>query len=508
MKLLNIEDSEADHQLILHHLKKGGVRDIIARRVETEDELHEALKEKWSVVISDYNIPGIDPQFALSLVRSYSKFTPFIVVSGLVGEESVVEMMKAGVQDFVIKSRLERLGPVVKRSLREVAVLEQEAKSRTIAKRAMAAKEEMLAIVYHDIKNPIAAIQLDAQLLDLLAQKEISKETLHDVRIQAKRILRTVDRLKGLVTDLLEHNNPYQETDHETFVIRKSSYNPVQLINDVLDGYRPLVQEKNISIKKTIHQKKMHAFLDKDRIHQVLSNILSNALKFTPYDGEILIEMKENELGDCCFSVADNGPGIPEQDASKIFEKFWTGGTGNGLGLYICKSIIEAHGGKIIAEKSETGGARFTFTIPQGIPCDSSIANQIEVTPKRNEIIKTIYLVDDDHDLREVISWALEKEGYRVLSYENPQNALDELDHTFYPPDLIVLDFHMGTMKGNEFLERKSSSGEDFVTVCPVIMLSASPEAVKSSTDSSLYTDILIKPVDLNQLLKTIKRYL
>lgn len=509
MKILNIEDNESDFQLMLHHLKKGGVRDVIAKRVATEEEFREALStEKWNVVISDYNIPGIDPLIALQIVRETSKYLPFIVVSGTVGEESVAEMMKAGVQDFVMKSRLERLGPVIKRSLRELAVHEQEARSRTIAKRAMQAKEEMLAIVYHDIKNPLSAIQLDAQLLEILSKKAPGPEVMNELQLHAKRVLRTVDRLKILVSDLLEHNNPLHEgSDQETFTIKKSALNPLQIVNDVLDSFRPLIQEKNIVIKKIILQKKETAMLDKERIHQVLSNILSNALKFSPVNGEISIEL--NDLnGETTFSITDNGPGIDQSDLARIFEKYWTGGSGNGLGLFICKSIIEAHGGKILANSLKGKGATFTIRIPSVVEelIDSELAS-INLNPKRNEIVKTIYLVDDDHDLREVLSWALEKEGYRVLSFDKPQNALDALDHTFYTPDLIVLDFHMDKMKGNEFLARKFSNGEDFIKKCPVIIISASPEDVKNSTSSSLYTDILAKPVGLPQLLRTVKQY-
>jgi signal transduction histidine kinase len=508
MKILNIEDNESAYQLMLHHLKKGGVRDVIALRVSSEEELRSALaSDKWNVVISDYNIPGIDPLFALRIVRETNKYLPFIVVSGTVGEESVAEMMKAGVQDFVMKSRLERLGPVIKRSLRELAVHEQEARSRTIAKRAMAAKEEMLAIVYHDIKNPLSAIQLDAQLLEILSKKEPGPEVMNELQVHAKRVLRTVDRLKVLVSDLLEHNNPlHDDGEQETFTIKKAALNPLHIINDVLDSFRPLIQEKSIVIKKVILQEQSTAMLDKERIHQVLANILSNALKFSPMNGEITIELKDGE-GEIIFSVKDNGPGIENTDLSRIFEKYWTGGSGNGLGLFICKSIIEAHGGKILADSSKGKGATFTIKIPTVLEEIIESGLVINLNPKRNEIIKTIYLVDDDHDLREVLSWALEKEGYRVLSFDKAQNALDALDHTFYTPDLIVLDFHMDKMKGNEFLARKFSNGEDFIKKCPVIIISASPEDVKKSTASSLYTDILTKPVGLPQLLRTVKQY-
>ncbi|MBC7714629.1 MAG: hybrid sensor histidine kinase/response regulator [Rhizobacter sp.] len=515
MKLLNIEDSESDYQLMLHHLKKGGVSDITSVRIETEAELRAALaSDNWSIVISDYNIPGFSPLGALAIIRETSQFLPFIVVSGLVGEESVADMMKAGVEDFVIKSRLERLPNVVKRAIREFEVHEQEMKSRAIAKKALEAKEEMLAIVYHDIKNPLSAIQLDAQLLELLSYKEPSEEMMGDLRVQAKRILRTVDRLKALVSDLLEHNKPIQDAEFEhNFIIRKTFQNPLHVLNEVLDSYKPLIQEKNLSIKKIIIQRKMVANFDKDRIYQVISNLLSNALKFSPMGGEIIIELEETEKGENIFTITDSGPGISEINLPHIFEKYWTGGSGNGLGLYICKSIIESHEGTIEAGVDPERGAKFWFTIPGSEKAaGTSKKDSVEFVTIRKEHKEpgqqNVYIIDDDEDLREVMTWAIEKEGYRVFSYGNAKTALEDLNLTSYPPNLIILDFHMDNMNGKEFLNIKKHNDQLTIKKCPVLMVSAAPLVVREAIDPSLYAEVLLKPLNLNRLLGTIKKYI
>ncbi len=510
MKLLNIEDSEIDYELMLHHLKKGGITDIYSERIETEEQLREALaREKWNLIIADYNVPGFSPLAALGIVRENSKHLPFIVVSGLVGEESVADMMKAGVEDFVIKSRLERLTPVVKRAMREFDIHEQEMKSRAIAKKALEAKEEMLAIVYHDIKNPLAAIQLDAQLLELLSYKEPSEEMMGDLRIQAKRILKTVDRLKILVSDLLEHNKPIQDAEFEhSFIIRKSFHNPLHVLNEVLDSYKPLIQEKNLSIKKVIIQRKMIVNFDKDRIFQVLSNLLSNALKFSPVGGEIVIELEETECGDNIFSVTDSGPGILESNLPHIFDKYWTGGSGNGLGLYICKSIVESHEGVIKAETVPGKGARFWFSIPGPKSLEYSL--EIEKNGAHDRIdhsTQNVYIIDDDEDLREVMTWAIEKEGYRVFSYGNAKTALEDLTLTAYPPSLIILDFHMDQMNGKEFLDLKRQHSQSFIKNCPVVMVSAAPMVVKEKIDPGLFAEVLLKPLNLNKLIATVEKH-
>lgn len=509
IKLLNIEDSEIDFELMVHHLKKGGITDLHAERIQSEEELRAALaRDKWNLVISDYNVPGFSPLAALGIVRENSKYLPFIVVSGLVGEESVADMMKAGVEDFVIKSRLERLTPVVKRALREFEIHEQEMKSRAIAKKALEAKEEMLAIVYHDIKNPLAAIQLDAQLLELLSYKEPNEEMMGDLRIQAKRILKTVDRLKVLVSDLLEHNKPIQDAEFEhSFIIRKSFHNPLHVINEVLDSYKPLIQEKNLSIKKVVVQRKMLCSFDKDRIFQVLSNLLSNALKFSPYGGELVIELEETEKGENFFSVTDMGPGILESNLPHIFEKYWTGGSGNGLGLYICKSIVESHEGSIKAENVPGKGAKFWFSIPSAKGASEHVEVHSAHAEKIDHSKQNVYVIDDDEDLREVMTWAIEKEGYHVFSYGSAQTALEDLNLTAYPPSLIVLDFHMDKMNGKEFLDMKKNHPKSYIKDCPVVMVSAAPLVVKEKIDPSLFSEVLLKPLNLNKLISTIQKY-
>lgn len=517
MKILNIEDSELDYELILRHLKKSGLTDIYSKRVETEEQLRTALaEEKWSIVISDYNVPGFNPLSALHIVRETSPNLPFIVVSGLVGEESVADMMKAGVEDFVIKSRLERLAPVIKRAMREYDIQEQELKARMIAKKALEAKEEMLAIVYHDIKNPLAAIQLDAQLLELLSYKEPSEDIMEDLRVQAKRILRTVDRLKVLVSDLLEHNKPLISEDFEhNFIIKKTLCNPLHVLNEVLDSYNPLIQDKNLSIKKIAVQRKRQAVFDKDRIYQVLSNLLSNALKFSPAGGDITIELEETDSGEHIFSITDSGPGLPAEYSEKIFEKYWTGGSGNGLGLYICKSIVEAHGGSIHVEPRQGEGAKFSFTLPyaevtlsEHLPLGKEHSDSNLKSEMSDDNTKNIYIVDDDDDLREVMTWAMEKEGYRVFSYGNPKAALDDLGKKGRTPGLIILDYHMDRMTGKDFLRLKKLSSIEKVKNCPVLMVSAAPQIVRDTVDSQMYSEILLKPLDLNKLISSVHKYL
>jgi signal transduction histidine kinase len=512
MKMLYIEDNEMDYELLIQHLKKGGIKDVFAIRVNTDQDLEKALeKDTYDIIVSDYNVPGMNPLDSLKMIRKYSEHVPFIVVSGLVGEESVAQMMKEGVDDFVIKSKLERICPVVKRAIRENEIRKRETQAKKIAEKAMLAKEEMIAIVYHDIKNPLAAIQLDAQMLEQLSYKTPDQETMEDLRLEARRILRTVNRLKNLVSDMLMQNTMRQESteSNNSFIIKRQHQNPLNVLNEVLDSYRPLIKEKKIFIEKEVLQRRMQGYFDKERIFQVLSNLLGNALKFTPEGGRIKISLMENSDGDNEFKIADSGPGLNSLEQDHLFEKFWTGGTGTGLGLFICKTIVEAHGGEIKAESGPDKGAIFSFRIPAvEVSSDSELYSRSEESSAPAKQSATIFVVDDDEDLREVMCWTLEKEGHQVLAYEDPHLALEEIEKGIIRPNLILLDYHMRGMNGKEFLLLKKEVEMDRDVKVPVVMISAAPKEIRNKVDPDLYEDVLIKPVDLKRLINAIEHEL
>lgn len=497
LRLLCIQQSCEDCLWMEYELKPSFAK-VFTKTVSSLNELTEQLqKHSWNLVISDYKTDAMDALEALKVVRGFSRDLPFLVVSEKIGEEAVVDLIKSGVEDVVLKSRLERLSQVVKRVLKEKALKEMENKATRMAHEAFAAKEQMLAIVSHDIKNPLSAIQLEAQMLMRAAERAEKSVLSDEVKIQSSRILRTTDRLKILISDLLDKN----KTENGLTQVKKADVDGGKLCHEVLDNVRPLLQEKNITVKMLLPETPRMLVLDKNKIFQVLSNFLSNAIKFTPENGEIEVSFSENDH-QFIFSVSDNGPGLKPNELSKVFEKYWTGNIsecpGTGLGLFICKTIVEAHNGRIMVENIPKKGAKFWFTIPKQASftfVDSGL------DPR-----KKIYIVDDDEDLREVMCWALSKEGYAVHSFSSPSEALDCLLKERHVPELIVVDFHMDEMKGDEFLIRKNNihSAQN----CPVLMISASPEEVEDEVDRNFYKNIIPKPIDLEGLVDNVRQCL
>ena len=500
--VLSIDDIESNSTDLIRELEHLN-QPLKFRRVSSLSEFTEQLQNHhWNFVISNYQMRDFTAFNALDLIKKLAPDIPFILSTDSIGEEIVADMMKAGVEDVVLKSRPERMLLVVKRILKEQETRNKEALIHHLATKALAAKEQMLAIVSHDIKNPLSAIQLEAQMLLKAADRSGKSLLAEEVKIQAKRILKTTDRMKILISDLLDKN----KCENGLSQIKKANTHISKLIQDVLDSLRPLIQEKEILTKISLPPDLIGA-VDRNKMFQVFSNLIMNAIKYTPAQGSIHVTAEENEH-EIIFSLEDSGPGLRDAELKKVFEKYWTGndveGSGTGLGLFICKSIVEAHGGHIFVQNTPGRGACFRFNIPKTLPDFEKLKFSFYDLNKDGR--KKICIVDDDEDLREVISWALGKEGYSVHSFHSPREALNSLKSGKLVPELVVVDYHMDEMKGGEFLRLKE--GILHAKDCPVIMISASPADVEEQTPANLYQAIITKPIDLEGLVNNVRRFL
>lgn len=498
LRILSISESEVDNCNILRPLESLGYSIKCERVTTSQDFFLKLAHHSWTIILCMSNTSNFYSRDALLQTKKKYPELPFILISNGIGEEEVADMMKAGAEDVVLLTRSHRLLQVVKRVLREREIKEKEAAASKIAHLAYAAREQMLAIVSHDIKNPLSAIQLEAQMLLKVAERPDKNLLSEEVKIQAKRILKTTDRLKGLIVDLLDKN----KSEDGLASLTKSTCDISKIFQEVFDSNRLLINQKEIVVS-TKFPSDVYLQLDKNKMFQVLTNLLVNAIKFTPVGGSINLAIEESQH-DFIFSVSDSGPGLRPTELNMVFEKYWTGGvpgrSGTGLGLFICKTIIEAHGGHINVDNLSNSGSHFWFSIPK--PC-SVIQTSYWIKDNKRKIL----VIDDDDDLREVISWALSKEGYAVHSYSNPGDALESLRNGRHSPQLIVVDYHMDSMNGCEFLLRKDEIRQVEVKECPVVMISASPEDAVTSVQAGLYKEILSKPLDLEALIRNIKKY-
>ena len=226
--------------------------------------------------------------------------------------------------------------------------------------RAVRARDDLVAVVSHDLRNPLGVIQMQATIL-LRTVGPDNAESSRRLRTSAEHIQRSVDRMNVLIRDLLD----LAKLEAGRFTVNCKPQRIDEMIEEALLILRPLADAKGIELLCESHQALVNA--DRDRIFQVLSNLVGNAVKFTPQDGRV--NLRCEALGsEVLVTVADTGRGIPHDLVDHVFDRYWQARRhdqeGSGLGLFIAKGIVEAHGGRIWTDARVTSGATFFFTLP------------------------------------------------------------------------------------------------------------------------------------------------
>jgi PAS domain S-box-containing protein len=231
------------------------------------------------------------------------------------------------------------------------------------ARLAAVAREATLAVVSHDLRTPLQAILFSSvQLANASAEKDPVKAGDALVR-SAHRIRRAAETMDRLIRDLLD----LASIDAGRFTMDPVEHDAGAIVADDLDLFRPLAAEKSLALQVQGPGEPLPVTCDRARILQVLSNLIGNAIKFTPEGGSIVVRVRR-EADAALFSVSDTGPGIRANDLPHLFDRYWQVGrssrSGIGLGLAIAKKLVEAHGGFIAVESVVGRGTTFTFTLP------------------------------------------------------------------------------------------------------------------------------------------------
>jgi signal transduction histidine kinase len=243
---------------------------------------------------------------------------------------------------------------------RTTGLLSDEISDHSKTKISLTTRDEFLAIVSHDLRNPIGTASMGAEiLLENPAFLALGTE----VRKSVELIKRNIDTSLRLISDLLDMERI--EGGKIQLVMEKHSLS--QIIKEAVGSYAQAAQAKNIILQTIPTDIFGEVFCDKDRIMQVFSNLIGNAMKFTPKEGAINIEITFNKT-EVQISICDSGPGIPEEKKHQIFERYAQLGVNNrvglGLGLYISKMLVEAHHGRLWVSSKLGNGSTFSFTLP------------------------------------------------------------------------------------------------------------------------------------------------
>ncbi len=229
------------------------------------------------------------------------------------------------------------------------------------AQEASRSREEVLAVVSHDLRAPLATVKLAAELVARLVPDDGPPE----LRRSADMVQRATGRAAQLVEDLVDAAS----LERGRLALTLEPHDVSALAREALAGVELLAQKRRVSLSLDAAPDAGAAVCDRHRVLQVLGNLLGNALKVTPGGGAIRLGVRRAE-GEIVFSVADTGPGIAPEDQPRLFDRYWRGASsgyeGLGLGLAIVRGLIEAHGGHIGVRSAPGEGATFTFTLRAG----------------------------------------------------------------------------------------------------------------------------------------------
>lgn len=464
LRILHLEDSRLDAELIRERLADIGLSFTLDWAADKQG--FEAFLQRggYDIVLADFNLPGFEGTEALRLTKSLCPGVPFICVSGAIGEEKAVELLKEGATDYLPKERLDKLLMTIERALGEVRErtahrLAEEEKAILQSQLLQAQKMESIGRlaggVAHDINNMLGVIIGNVEL----AMRKITPE--HPLQKELLGISTAAERAAGITKQLLAF-------------ARKQTVAPKVLdLNETVEAMLKILRRligENIDLSWQPGAGLWPVMLDPSQEDQILANLCVNARDAIADVGTLIIETGNAvfNAADCAkhadllpgeyvlLAVSDNGCGMDKETSEKIFEPFFTTkevGQGTGLGLATVYGIVKQNNGFINVYSEPGRGTTFRIYLPRylgPVTIDGETATE-EIPKGRGEIV---LLVEDEPTLLEMTKQILEMLDYNVLAAASPGEAILLSDAHDGVIQLLMTDVVMPGMNGRDLAER------------------------------------------------------
>ncbi|HEY0681282.1 MAG TPA: hybrid sensor histidine kinase/response regulator [Steroidobacter sp.] len=367
-RILLVDDIE-ENLVALEALLRRDDADIVTARSGTE-ALELVLQHEFALAFIDVQMPEMNGFELAEYMRGAerSKYIPIIFLTAGTGDANrVFRGYESGAVDFLFKP----VDPTVLRHKSDTFIgLDQQRKklarqyeqlqeSEALLREAVQAREDVLAVVSHDIRNFLQAIKSGVQMLNKPPEKlgPDARAAIHG------RLSSTVDLMSRVIADLLD----MASIRSGRIEVKPEPEIALQLINEAVAVHEPLAVQKGITLLSECEMPTAVVVCDRERILQVFANLLGNAIKFCRHGDRIKVCLRRSEDG-IQASVIDTGPGIASSDLPLVFDAYFSGAknrrNGTGLGLYITKRIVEAHDGRIWIESEPGKGTAVHFTLP------------------------------------------------------------------------------------------------------------------------------------------------
>ena len=355
LRLLMIDDDRIDRLAIRRAIEQSGL-DATLDEADTADAAFAAVvRTSYDCLMLDNDLPGQSGIQVTAALRAAGNRTPIIFVTGHQSEQVLQAAVDAGVTDFFPKGDLSpsRLALRIRFAIRIGLAEAASARALDAANLAARARDDVLAIVSHDLRGPLHAIGLACEAL----REEASGDAL--------RYLGAIERASGraerLIADLLQAS----ALENGALQLARGQVDAISIVRQAAADHELLAKESGGRITAHFPEDGIRVSADRDRVLQVLGNLIGNALKHArgaPID--LFVVTRDAEA---VIAVKDHGPGITDAELPHVFDRYWHGRTkkgGAGLGLAIAKGIVEAHGGTVAVASKSGEGTEFSFTLP------------------------------------------------------------------------------------------------------------------------------------------------
>ena len=534
VRILLVDDDDVDREVLRRLLTKLD----LAIRVTEATSLKEAQKQlsagEFDCVLLDYQLGEELGLELLPDIRMHRReICPIILVTLRESEALIVEAMRCGVSDYISKSRLDetRLREVMDRTLTwsgaEQAKIEAENRQRQVklnrqkdyelslrtaveqAENANRAKSLFLANMSHEIRTPMNAV---VGLLLLLERTGLNAEQaalVSKIKIAGRTLL-------SIISDVLDLSKIEASELH----IEQSPFRLASVIRDVSELIKIQIADRNISFAVEISSPLPPAVVgDPMRLHQILLNILSNAVKFTER-GSVTLKVRQvaasAQYVRFHFAVRDTGVGITPSELERLFSPFVQADSsttrrfgGTGLGLSIVKQLVTLMGGQVRVTSKPQHGSEFWFELDFPICADSTLPEE-QTTPPLGDGSRLrglrILIVDDSDINLEVAKCILELEGAEICTAGNGQQAVDVVLMGDEAVDVILMDLEMPVLDGIDASQRiRNLFGREKL---PIIALTAGTlTSQRARAELSGMNDFITKPFDVHALVQCILRH-
>ena len=367
IQLLLVEDNVGDADLVQALLKEVASDHYdVKHTVRLCDALHELENSAFDAILLDLSLPDSYGMETVTRVRAVVPHLPTIVLTGSDDAALALRTMREGVQEYVIK------GQVTGQSLQRAIdyAIERQALSSALEKtraEQLLYKDQFLSQVSHEFRTPLTCVEQFTEILLSGLVGAVSEEQREYLEI----ILRNARQLHHMINDVLE----VTRAEAGKLDVQPSCMDAREVIDEVIEAFLARASTQCVRLGWSEHPPVEWLVLaDRERVLQVLNNLVDNALKFTPENGGVMLAVMEDENnpGMARVSVSDSGCGISPEGQLLVFERLYQepnsmGGSrgGLGLGLFICQQIVTHHGGRIWVESQLGRGSVFSFTLPR-----------------------------------------------------------------------------------------------------------------------------------------------